>query len=95
MLRDSSDYVSRRRTDRLVISSSRHGGIRRLHSVGVPAIIIEPLIAHSAGNVHEGYIHKDLLSMKTLKEGLEYPSVFEALSKSQELPTSDQRGKAA
>lgn len=68
---------------RLVIHSLRHGGITKLHSAGVPGNIVETLVGHSAGNVHEQYVHKELLSVETLKEGLEklqYPEVVQALN---------------
>ena len=68
---------------RLVIHSLRHGGITRLHSAGVPVNIAETLTGHSAGNVHEQHVHKDLLSLKVLKEGLEklrYAGVVKALT---------------
>lgn len=67
---------------RLVIHSLRHGGIAKLHSVGVLVNIAETLTGHSAGNVHEQYVHKDLLSLKMLKVGLEklrYDEVVKAL----------------
>lgn len=66
----------------LVIHSLRHGGITKLHSAGVPVNIVETLTGHSAGNVHGQYVHKELLSMKTLRDGLErlqYPEVVKAL----------------
>ncbi len=65
---------------RLVIHSLRHEGITKLHSAGVRVNIAEALTGHSAGNVHEQYIHKELISMKMLKEGLErlqYPELFQ------------------
>ena len=68
---------------RLVIHSLRYGGITKLHSAGVPANIAKALTGHSAGNLHELYVHKDLISMKTLQDGLEmlqYPEVLEALN---------------
>ena len=71
---------------RLVIHSLRHGGITKLHSAGVPVNIAETLTGNSAGNVHEQYVHKELISMKTLQEGLErlqYPIVLQALNHSQ------------
>lgn len=66
---------------RLVIHSLRHGGITKLHSAGVPVNIVETLVGHSAGNVHESYVHKDLLSMKTLRDGLERLEYDEVLKK--------------
>lgn len=68
---------------RLVIHSLRHGGITKLHSAAVPVNIVETLVGHSAGNVHEQYVHKELISMKTLRDGLEklrYEEVLQALS---------------
>lgn len=67
---------------RVVIHSLRHGGITKLHSAGTPVNLVETLVGHSAGNVHESYVHKDLLSMKTLGDALEkltYPDVMKAL----------------
>lgn len=58
-------------------------GTAILHSAGVPVNIVETLTGHSAGNVHE---HKELISLKTLQEGLEclqYPIVLQALNHSQ------------
>lgn len=68
---------------RLVGHSLRHGGITKLHSAGVPVNIVETLVGHSAGNVHQQYVHKELLAMKTLQEGLEklqYPEVVKVLT---------------
>lgn len=45
--------------------------------------IVETLVGHSAGNVHQQYVHKELISMKTLRDGLEklrYEEVLQALS---------------
>lgn len=67
----------------LVIHSLRHGGITKLHSAGVPVNIVEMLVGHSAGNVHVQYVHKDLIAVRTLKEGLEklqYSDVVKVLS---------------
>ena len=50
--------------------------------MGVLVNIAETLTGHSAGNVHEQYVHKDLLSLEMLKEGLErlqYPEVVNAV----------------
>lgn len=69
---------------RLVIHSLRHGGITKLHSAGVSANIVEVLVGHASGNVHGDYVHRGLISMKTLQEGLEklqYPDVVVALLK--------------
>ena len=71
---------------RLVIHSLRHGGITKLHSAAVPVNIVETLVGHSAGNVHEQYVHKELISMKTLGDGLEklrYEEVLRVLSNGQ------------
>ena len=70
---------------RLVIHSLRHGGITKLHSAGVPVNIVETLVGHSAGNVHDQYVHKELISMKTLRKGLEkmqYPELVKCLVES-------------
>lgn len=67
----------------LVIHSLRDGGITKLHSAAVPVNIVETLVGHSAGNVHQQYVHKELISMKTLRDGLEklrYEEVLQALS---------------
>lgn len=71
---------------RLVIHSLRHGGITKLYSAGVPVNIVEMLTGYSAGNVHEQYVHKEFISMKTLQEGLEklrYDEVIQALTNGQ------------
>lgn len=63
---------------RVVIHSLRHGGITKLHSAGVPVNLVETLVGHSAGNVHQQYVHKELLDMKTLMNALEklqYPFI--------------------
>lgn len=68
----------------LVIHSLRHGGITKLHSAGVPVNIVETLTGHAAGNVHGQYVHRELISMKTLRDGLEkleYPEVVKSLMK--------------
>ncbi len=67
---------------RVVIHSLRHGGITKLHSAGVPGNLVETLVGHSAGNVHEDYVHRELISLKTLRDGLEklqYSEVVEVL----------------
>ena len=59
----------------------------------------QTLTGHSAGNVHEQYVHKELISMKTLQEGLErlrYDEVIQALSNGQESSSkTTQREEAA
>jgi hypothetical protein len=53
------------------------------HGAGVPRNIAEILTGHSADNVHEDYIHKDLILLKTLQEGLErlqYPETLQVLT---------------
>ena len=52
----------------------------------MPVNIAETLTGHSAGNIHEQYVHKELISMKTLQEGLEklrYEEVIQALTNGQ------------
>ena len=55
----------------LVLHSLRHGGISKLHGAGCPHSTVELLAGHSAGNVHESYIHKDTLPLSLLRDGLE------------------------
>lgn len=53
-----------------------------MHSAEVPVNIVETITGHSAGNVHGQYVHKELIAMKALQEGLEwlqYPNVLPAL----------------
>ena len=57
--------------DAAVLHSLRHGGITRLHSSGCPADIAEMLVGHAAGNVHAQYVHRGLIKMSTLRDGLE------------------------
>ena len=66
----------------LVLHSLRHGGISKLHGAGCPHSVVELIAGHSAGNVHEQYIHKDTLPLKMLRDGLEkltYPDVVKML----------------
>ena len=66
------------------LHSLRHGGISKLHGAGCPHSTVELLAGHSAGNVHEKYIHKDTLPLSLLWDGLErltYPEVVKALEK--------------
>jgi hypothetical protein len=65
----------------LVLHSLRHGGITKLHDAAVPVNLVETLTGHSAGNVHEQYVHKDRISMKTLSEALEKLQYAEVLNK--------------
>lgn len=55
---------------RKVIHSLRHGGITRLHAAGVPTSHVEVLVGHSAGGVHDGYVHRDQIPMTTLRDAL-------------------------
>ena len=55
----------------LVLHSLRHGGISKLHGAGCPHSVVEMIAGHSAGNVHESYIHKDTLPLSLLRDGLE------------------------
>lgn len=56
---------------RLVIHSLRRGGITKLHRAGVPVNIAEVITGHTEGTEHEKYVHRELISMKTLQEALE------------------------
>jgi hypothetical protein len=49
----------------------RKGRITKLHIVEVPINLVETLTGLSSGNVHEQYVHKELISVKTLQEGLD------------------------
>ncbi len=67
---------------RLVLHSLRRGFITALHSAGVPGNIAQVITGHAEGSVHEQYVHRELISMKTLQEGLErvqYPEVVKRL----------------
>jgi integrase len=55
----------------LVLHSLRHGGISKLHGASCPHNVVELLVGHSAGNVHETYVHKDTLPLSLLRDGLE------------------------
>ena len=68
----------------LVLHSLRHGGISKLHGAGCQHSVLELIAGHSAGNVHEQYIHKETLPMSLLKDGLErlrYDDVVDALQR--------------
>lgn len=67
---------------RLVMHSFRRGAITGLHSAGVPGNIAQVITGHSEGTEHEKYVHRDLISMKTLQDALEkiqFPEVVELL----------------
>jgi integrase len=55
----------------LCLHSLRHGTLTRLHSSGCPANIAQIIAGHSDGNVHGRYVHRELIDLKTLMEGLE------------------------
>ena len=65
----------------LVLHSLRHGGISKLHGAGCPHSTVELIAGHSAGNVHEQYIHKDTLPLSLLKDGLEKLRYDEVVSR--------------
>jgi len=55
----------------LVLHSLRHEGISKLHGARCQHSAVEMIAGHSAGNVHEQYIHKDILPLSLLWDGLE------------------------
>jgi integrase len=67
----------------LCLHSLRHGTLTKLHSSGCPANIAQIIAGHSDGNVHGRYVHRELIDLKTLKDGLEklrYDEVIKAVS---------------
>jgi integrase len=66
----------------LCLHSLRHGTLTKLHSSGCPANIAQIIAGHSDGNVHGRYVHRELIDLKTLKDGLEklrYDAVMKVL----------------
>jgi integrase len=66
----------------LCLHSLRHGTLTKLHSSGCPANIAQIIAGHSDGNVHGRYVHRELIDLKVLRDGLEklrYDQVVEAL----------------
>ncbi len=67
----------------LVLHSLRHGGITKMHGAGVPNNVVEYLVGHSAGTVHDRvYTKRDLLPLSLLRDGLErldYSAVVKSL----------------
>ena len=66
----------------LCLHSLRHGTLTKLHSSGCPANIAQIIAGHSDGNVHGRYVHRELIDLKVLREGLEkltYTEVVKAL----------------
>jgi integrase len=67
----------------LVLHSLRTGGITKMHGAGVPHNVVEYLVGHSAGTVHDRvYTKRDLLPLSLLREGLEklrYDEVVQVL----------------
>jgi integrase len=66
----------------LCLHSLRHGTLTRLHSSGCPANIAQIIAGHSDGNVHGRYVHRELIDLKVLRDGLEklrYDAVVDAL----------------
>ena len=66
----------------LCLHSLRHGTLTKLHSSGCPANIAQMIAGHSDGNVHGRYVHRELIDLKVLREGLEklrYDDVVKAL----------------
>jgi integrase len=67
----------------LVLHSLRGGGITKMHGAGVPHNVVEYIVGHSAGTVHDRvYTKRDLLPLSLLRDGLEklrYDEVVKAL----------------
>jgi integrase len=67
----------------LVLHSLRGGGITKMHGAGVPHNVVEYIVGHSAGTVHDRvYTKRDLLPLSLLRDGLEklrYDDVVKAL----------------
>ena len=63
----------------LVLHSTRHTVITRLHAAGVPKNIVEILVGHASNTVHGTvYVHREDIPLKLLAEALErlqYPAV--------------------
>jgi integrase len=66
----------------VVMHSLRHGGITKLHAAGCHPDHCEMLAGHVSGNEHGRYVHRELIDLKVLRDGLErltYPGVLKAL----------------
>lgn len=66
----------------VVMHSLRHGGITKLHVAGCHPDHCGMLAGHVSGNEHGRYVHRELIDLKVLKDGLErltYPDVVKAL----------------
>lgn len=63
----------------LVLHSTRHTVITRLHAAGVPTNLVEILVGHASNTVHGMvYVHREDIPLKLLAEALEkleYPAV--------------------
>lgn len=63
----------------LVLHSTRHTLITRLHAAGVPTNLVEILVGHASNTVHGTvYVHREDIPLKLLAEALErlwYPTV--------------------
>jgi integrase len=63
----------------LVLHSTRHTVITRLHAAGVPTNLVEILVGHASNTVHGTvYVHRENIPLKLLAEALErlrYPVV--------------------
>jgi hypothetical protein len=68
----------------LVLHSLRGGGITKMHGAGVPHNVVEYLVGHSAGTVHDRvYTKRALLPLSLLRDGLEklrYDEIVKALT---------------
>ncbi len=63
----------------LVLHSTRHTAITRLHAAGAPTNLVEILVGHASNTVHGTvYVHREDIPLKLLSEALEkltYPAV--------------------
>ena len=63
----------------LVLHSTRHTFITRLHAAGAPTNLVEVLVGHASKSVHgKVYVHREDIPLKMLSEALErlqYPAV--------------------
>ncbi len=62
----------------LVLHSTRHTVVTRLHAAGVAQNLVEIIVGHASNTVHGGtYVHRDNIPLKLLAEALEkleYPA---------------------
>jgi integrase len=69
----------------LVFHSLRHSAITNLEGAGVARHVVNFITGHSEGGAHAGYVHRDVIPLVLLRDGLEklrYDAVVEALMRS-------------